>query len=191
MAQQLEYPFTGDKVRTLKAGETVNVSGRIITGRDRLHKFLYDGGKSPVDLKDSGIYHFGPVVIRRDGVWQVRAAGPTTSLREESYMPDIIAKHHVRVIVGKGGMGENTRRACAEHGCVYLQAVGGAAALLAQSVEDVKNVYMMKEFGAAEAVWELQVSGLEAVVTIDALGKSLHKRIKTISRKALKEILTG
>ena len=189
MIKEIEYPFTGSKVRDLKVGQMVSLSGRIFTGRDRLHKHLYDGGESPVDFRDGAIYHCGPVVMRSEGSWKIIAAGPTTSIREESYMAKIIRKHHVRVIIGKGGMGEATRKACAQYGCVYLQAVGGAAALLAGAVERVSNVYFLKEFGMAEALWELDVKGLNAVVTMDAKGKSLHKRVKAVSKKALSDLL--
>lgn len=189
MSKEIEYPFTAAGIRDLKFGQTVSLSGRIFTGRDRLHKHLSEGGKLPVDLKDSAIYHCAPIVQHKEGVWVVRAAGPTTSMRFEPYMAGIIEQHHVRVVIGKGGMGEATRKACIKCGCVYLQAVGGAAALLAESIEQVVGVHFLKEFGAAEALWELVVKNLEAVVTIDARGRSLHKRIKAASKKALKKIL--
>jgi fumarate hydratase subunit beta len=185
----LAYPFSEADVRGLKVGDTMSVSGRVFTGRDRLHKYLFEGGACPVDLKDGALYHCGPVVVQREGEWIVKAAGPTTSMREEPFMPRIIADHGVRVIIGKGGMSEGTRRACREHGCVYLHAVGGAAALLAQSVKRVCNVFFRREFGAAEAVWELEVDGLAGLVTMDAHGRSLHKRIGNASRRALKELL--
>jgi len=185
----LTYPFREVDVRGLKVGDMVAVSGKVFTGRDRLHKYLFEGGACPVDLRDGALYHCGPVVVVQDGRWIVKAAGPTTSMREEPFMSRIIAEHGVRVIIGKGGMSEGTRRACAEHGCVYVHAVGGAAALLAQSITRVCNVFFRREFGAAEAVWELDVDGLAGVVTMDAHGRSLHKRVGNASRRALRELL--
>jgi len=185
----LTYPFREVDVRGLKVGDMVAVSGKVFTGRDRLHKYLFEGGACPVDLRDGALYHCGPVVVVQDGRWIVKAAGPTTSMREEPFMSRIIAEHGVRVIIGKGGMSEGTRRACAEHGCVYVHAVGGAAALLAQSITRVCNVFFRREFGAAEAVWELDVDGLAGVVTMDAHGRSLHKRFGNASRRALRELL--
>ncbi len=185
----LVYPFDEAAVRGLRVGDTVAVAGKVFTGRDRLHKYLFEGGECPVDLKDGALYHCGPVVVLRDGEWIVKAAGPTTSMREEPFMPRIIAEHGVRVIIGKGGMSEGTRRACKEYGCVYVHAVGGAAALLAQSVTRVCNVFFRREFGAAEAVWELDVEGLTGVVTMDGRGRSLHKRVGNASRRALRELL--
>lgn len=189
MIKEIEYPFTSAKIRGLKVGETVKLSGRIFTGRDRLHKYLSENGNCPVDLKDGAIYHCGPVMLQKDSTWIVRAAGPTTSMRMEPYMAEIIGRNHVRVIIGKGGMGEETRKACKKHGCVYLQAVGGAAVLLSTRIEQVVSVNFLKEFGTTEAMWELAVKDFEAVVTMDSHGRSLHKRIKAASGKRLKQIV--
>jgi len=189
MRRNLDYPFTPAKIRELKAGQTVNLSGRIVTGRDQVHKFLFDGGKCPVDLTNGAIYHSGPAMIRKEGAWAVRAAGPTTSMRQEPYMARIIEERRVRAIIGKGGMGEATRQACAKHGCVYLQAVGGAGVLLADAVKQVTGVHFIKEFGETEAMWELTVKGLKAVVTMDAHGRSIHKKVKLSSKRALTRML--
>lgn len=186
---KLDYPFTKDQISTLKVGMRVSLSGRIFSARDRFHKYLFEGGNSPVPLNDGAIYHCGPVVVRRDAHWVVLAAGPTTSIREEPYMPSIIEKHSVRVIIGKGGMGPDTIKACKKFGCVYLQAVGGAASVLASRITSVDDVHFMKEFGSAEAVWELMVSGFEAIVTIDTAGKSLNERVKRSSLKVLKSVI--
>jgi tartrate/fumarate subfamily iron-sulfur-dependent hydro-lyase beta chain len=189
MATSLTYPFTTAVVRELKIGETVRLSGRVFTGRDRLHRYLFEGGKCPVDLKDGAIYHCGPVVLWKNGMWVVKAAGPTTSMREEPYMAKIIEQHHIGVIIGKGGMGEETRDMCAKCGCVYVHAVGGAASVVADRVEKVAGVHFMAEFGSAEAMWDLVVKDIEGVVTIDARGRSLHNRVQAASRRALAEIL--
>jgi tartrate/fumarate subfamily iron-sulfur-dependent hydro-lyase beta chain len=185
----LNYPFTAASVSPLRVGDRVALSGRIVTGRDRLHKFLHEGGRSPVPLRDAAMFHCGPVVIRREGHWIVRAAGPTTSARQDAYMPDIIKAHRLRVILGKGGMGDPTRRACKTYGCVYLQAVGGAAAFLAQSITAVHGVYFLDEFGMAEAMWELDVKDLPAVVAIDTHGASLYRRVRCASRRMLRTIV--
>ncbi len=186
--KNIEYPFVSEKMRELKVGDMVKVSGRIFTGRDRLHKYLSEGGKLSVGLENGAIYHCGPIVVRKDGEWSVRAAGPTTSIREEPYMADIICKHGLRVIIGKGGMGADTAKACAKHGCVYLQATGGAGVLIARNIEKVVGVTMLKEFGPAEAVWELEVRDLSAVVAIDSKGRNLHKRVKAASKRMLKQL---
>ena len=174
MFKTLTYPFTRAAVRRLKVGERVLLSGRIFTGRDRLHKFLAEGGHAPVSLKNGAIYHCGPVVIREKGRWRVRAAGPTTSIREEPYMAAIIKQYGLTVIIGKGGMGEGTRQACRRYGCVYLHAVGGAAQVLADTVKSVSGVHFHGAFGPTEALWELEVTDFPCLVTMDAHGRSLH-----------------
>jgi len=189
MTRVLQYPFTAAKVAELKLGDKVLVSGVVFTGRDRVHRHLAEGNVCPVNLADAAIYHCGPVMVREDGVWRVRAAGPTTSFRQEPYMARMIERHRLRVIIGKGGMGEATRRACVRHGCVYLQAVGGAASVIAACVNKVGEVHFLKEFGPTEAIWELGVQNLEAVVAIDARGRSLHDRVRAVSRRALRWLL--
>ncbi|MBM4149317.1 MAG: hypothetical protein FJ224_09760 [Lentisphaerae bacterium] len=184
----LDAPFTEAKVRQLVVGDLVSLSGTIYTARDRVHRHLNDGGILPVDLKDGAIYHCGPLVIRRDQSWAVRAAGPTTSMRAEPYMAGIIRKHGVRVVIGKGGMGESTRKACQEAGCVYLDAVGGAGCVAAACVESVGAVHFMEEFGAAEAMWELSVRGLVCVVGIDSAGHSLHADVLASSAARLQDL---
>ncbi len=188
--KEIQYPFAEDVVRELKSGQRVCVTGRIFTGRDRLHKYLAEGHASPVSLKDGAIYHCGPVITKEaDGSWHVGAAGPTTSIREEPYMAKIIAEQGVRVIIGKGGMGPDTCKACQEHGCVYLQTVGGAAALLAQRIQRVEGVYLLEEFGAAEAVWVFDVVKFEAVVGIDAHGNNLFDAVRQESLEQLNRVL--
>jgi fumarate hydratase class I len=183
---ELEYPFSEEKVRKLDAGSFVRLAGPVFTARDRLHKYLHEGGRLPVDLKDGAIYHCGPVVVQVDGLWVIRAAGPTTSMREEPYMPGIIRKHGVRIVIGKGGMGEGTVQACRECGCAYLETVGGAACVVAGSIRAVGGVYFMGEFGKTEAMWKLIVAGLDCIVSIDAHGRSLHEEVRNESGKRLK-----
>ena len=177
----LRYPFDERAVRALKAGDVVSISGRVYTGRDRLHKWFADGRPLPVDFRDGALYHCGPVVVQdsaADGGWRVVAAGPTTSVRENPYEPGFIAKTGVRVVIGKGAMDARTLAAMREHGCVYVQAVGGAGALYAASVVRVAGVSLLDEFGAAEAVWHFDVEGFRGVVAMDAHGRSLFDSVR-------------
>src|SRR4029079_19383841 len=182
---KLTIPLIGEKIRALKVGDAVEISGVLFTGRDAVHKYLHEGGVLPpeVNLRDGIIYHCGPVMMKQDDdSWKCTAAGPTTSIREEPYQGDIIKDFGIRGVIGKGGMGDRTLAACKEHGCVYLHAVGGAAQVLAECVKKVRNVYMMKEFRAPEAIWELEIVDFPAVVTIDAHGNSLHKDVFAASQ---------
>lgn len=188
----LATPFTEEKIRALKVGDEVGITGIVFTGRDAVHKYLHDGGKLPpeVRLANGILYHCGPVVLKDEqGQWKVTAAGPTTSIREEPYQADVIAQHGLRGVIGKGGMGEKTLAACQEHGCVYLHAIGGAAQVLAECVKAVRGVYFLEEFGAPEAIWELEVENFPAVVTMDSHGRSLHREVMDSSRAELEKRL--
>ena len=123
--------------------------------------------------------------------WKVVAAGPTTSVRENPYEPAFIAATGVRLIIGKGGMDAATLTACQKHGAVYLQAVGGAAALAAAAVRRVTNVYFLEEFGAAEACWEFEVEDLPCVVAMDSHGTSLFDQVRAASQARFAELMNN
>ena len=188
--KKLTYPFDEKSVRALRAGDAVSVSGRIYTGRDKCHKIIADGGALPVDFRDGALYHCGPVVVRAGSVptgepgYVVRAAGPTTSVRENPYEPGFIEKSGVRLIIGKGGMDGRTLAAMKRFGCVYIQAVGGAGALYAEAVKNVAGVSLLEEFGAAEAVWHFDVAGFRGVVAMDSHGTSLFDSVAAESTEA-------
>ena len=186
----LTFPFTEEKIRSLKVGDEVEISGVMFTGRDVVHKYLHEGGKLPpeVNLREGLIYHCGPVVIKDEaGDWKVTAAGPTTSIREEPYQWQIIRDFGIRGVIGKGGMGNKTLEACREHGCVYFHAVGGAAQVLAERIKRVRNVYFLKEFGSPEAIWEFEVERFPAFVTMDSHGGSLHNQVFASSQAELEK----
>jgi tartrate/fumarate subfamily iron-sulfur-dependent hydro-lyase beta chain len=188
----LAPPFTEAKIRALKVGDEVAISGLLFTGRDAVHKYLHDGGQLPagVSFQDGILYHCGPVVIKDErGEWKCVAAGPTTSAREEPYQGDIIGRFGLRGVIGKGGMGERTLLACQRHGCVYLHAVGGAAQVLCECITKVRNVHFLKEFGSPEAIWEFEVKDFPVVVTMDAQGGSLHKEVFAASQAELAKYL--
>ena len=123
------------------------------------------------------------------GNWKVTAAGPTTSIREEPYQAEIIQRFGLHGVIGKGGMGDRTLAACQQFGCVYLHAIGGAAQVLAECIKAVRGVYFMEQFGAPEAIWELEVENFPVVVTMDAHGNSLHREVLAASKAALEKRL--
>jgi len=182
--KQITSPFQQDIIKGLAVGDMVSISGRIVTGRDQIHKCLASGNKSPIDLSGLVIYHCGPVVIKEKGQWKITAAGPTTSMREEPYQAEIISKLRPGAIMGKGGMGEKTRKAMSECGCVYLHAAGGAAQYLAECITKVEGVYL-EQFGQPEAMWVLTIKDLPALVTMDSHGNSLHDTVLNDSSERL------
>ena len=189
---ELTTPLSEAATRVLKVGDEVTIRGTLFTGRDAVHKYLHEGGQLPAGVNFNGgiLYHCGPVVLKDEhGNWKCTAAGPTTSIREEPYQGQIIRDFGLRGVIGKGGMGERTLAACKEHGCVYLHAIGGAAQVLAECIKRVPNVYLMEKFGAPEAIWEFEVAGFPAVVTMDAHGHSLHQEVFAASQTELAKYL--
>ena len=185
----LKMPCGEREIRALKAGDAVRISGLVHTGRDRFHKWFAEGGAIDVDFRGGALYHCGPVVVGGDGGWRVVAAGPTTSVRENPYEPGFIRRSGVRVIIGKGGMDAATLEAMRECGAVYVQAVGGAAAVYAAAVRHVAGVSLLDEFGAAEACWHFEVEGFPGVVAMDSHGVSLFDDVGDGARRRLDELL--
>ena len=133
--RNLRTPLTEEDVRSLKLGETVYLSGPIVTGRDEMHiralEYAEQGKDVPECLNGAAIFHCGPIMRQRDdGTWAVVAAGPTTSARMNKLEPEMIPTYNIRAIIGKGGMSRETADAMREYGCVYLAATGGAGALV-------------------------------------------------------------
>lgn len=180
---ELTTPLTEEAVRQLKVGDIVVLSGKMYTGRDAIHKHLMEHD-APVDLHGAALYHCGPVMVEHPTGWEVRAAGPTTSAREEPYQSEVIRKCGVRAVIGKGGMGAKTLAALQQYGAVYLNAIGGAAQVYAQNVRHVDGVDFLS-FGIPEAMWHLDVAGFTAVVTMDAHGNSLHADVDKTSLERL------
>lgn len=190
MTIKLSTPFTEEKIRKLKVGDMVEITGKLFTARDAVHQGLHTGKFGlPVDWKDQIIYHCGPVIVKENGKWVVKAAGPTTSIREEPYEYDIMKNFGIRAVIGKGGMANKTLAGCKEFGCVYMHAIGGAAQVLAERIKNVNDVYLLEEVGSPEAIWEFQVESFPAVVTMDSHGKSMHKNVFEESEKKMQEIL--
>lgn len=179
----LEAPVTEEKVRQLKVGDVVLIRGTMYTGRDAVHAYLMKN-PPPVDLNGAVLYHCGPVMLKQGDEWQVKAAGPTTSSREEPYQATVIKNYGVRVVIGKGGMGAKTLAALKDFGAVYLNGIGGAAQFYARTVRQVKGVSLM-EFGIPEAMWELDVYDFAAIVTMDSHGNSLHADVEKTTGKQL------
>lgn len=183
----LNTPVSEEDIRALKVGDNVVINGTMFTGRDAVHKYLYDGGELDA-IKNGIIYHCGPVILKEGDEYKTMAAGPTTSIREEPYQGEVMKKFGIKAVIGKGGMGAKTLAACQEYGGVYLHAIGGAAQIYAKCVKKIPHVYL-EQFGSPEAVWEFQVEGFPAVVTMDSHGNSLHKDLTELSKAKLDALL--
>ena len=205
--RKLSIPIPDEHIRSLKVGEPVLLTGVIITGRDAVHKWMIDTfireTRTPVGddqevyeaikphLDGGVIYHCGPVVAGLDtGNYRFVAAGPTTSIREEPYQGDVMRHFNIKGVIGKGGMGAQTLAACQEVPGVYFHAVGGAASLIAQSVQQVAEVHKL-DFGVPEAMWVIEVVDFPVVVTMDAHGNSLHAEVDEHSKAVLDHLLVA
>ena len=189
---ELKLPVSEKSVRKLEVGDFLELTGRMITGRDAAHKWLMEEYREEVApyLQDSVIYHCGPVVNQRDdGSWEFVAAGPTTSIREEPYQADVISRYGLRGVIGKGGMAERTLAGLGRSGAVYLHAIGGAAQVLARAIPRVEKVFMLEEFGVPEALWVIEVERFPVVVSMDSHGGSLHDLVEKDSKAKFQELL--
>jgi fumarate hydratase class I len=179
----LEPPVTEEQMRALKVGDVVLIRGELYTGRDAVHHHLMSS-PPPVDLTGAIVYHCGPVMLKEGEQWKVKAAGPTTSSREEPYQAEVMRRYGIKAVIGKGGMGAKTLAGLKEVGGVYLHAIGGAAQVYARTVEKVLNVHLI-EFGIPEAMWHLKVHDFAAIVTMDSHGNSLHAEVEQATGEAL------
>ena len=203
--KELTIPISAEDIRELHTGDSVTLTGILATGRDAVHKWMIDTfirktrepqgddlevyEKIKPIFKESLIYHCGPVVAGLDtGDYKFVAAGPTTSIREEPYQSEVMHHFDMRGVIGKGGMGTKTLQACQDLPAVYFHAIGGAATLIAKSVEEVIGVYKL-DFGVPEAIWVLNVKEFPVVVTMDSHGKSLHAEVEEASLIKLKELI--
>ena len=203
--KKLSIPISDEDIRGLTSGDSVLLSGVMVTGRDTAHKWLIDyfinKTKTPSSedekiyaelqkiLKDGVIYHCGPVVSGlEDKNYKFVAAGPTTSIREEVYQAEVMQHFNMKGVIGKGGMGLKTLGACKDIPAVYFHAIGGAASLIAESVKEVVGVYKY-EFGVPEAFWVIKVEDFPVVVTMDSHGNSLHEEVYERSSKNFEKIL--
>lgn len=180
MRTRIELPVTEERIRALHVGDEVLVSGRLVTAREAAHRRLLRGVEPALAQLVAGtfVYHCGPVVAQDPSTraWRFVAAGPATSLREEPWEAEVIARYAVRGVIGKGGMGPRTLAALRECGAVYLHAMGGLAVTLARRVIRVNGVHLLDELGVTDAIWDVEVADFPAVVTMDAHGETLHAR---------------
>ena len=193
MEYRLNLPVGEDDILKIKAGDTIYITGLVVTARDEAHKKaieLYDEGKElPIDFSKVAIFHCGPIVKKEGDEWKIVAAGPTTSSRMEIFEYDFIKRFNTRIIIGKGGMGEKTAKACKEFKAIYAAFTGGAAVLAANAIKKVKDVFWLEELGMPEALWVLEVKDFGPLtVTIDAYGRNLTEEVKEKAKEIAKKI---
>jgi len=174
MEIKLTIPFTKEKMLELKAGDSVLISGEIYTARDAAHKRMLEeneAGKGlPFDIEGSIIYYAGPTPAKEG--YPIGSAGPTTSYRMDAYAPYFLDRG-LRGMIGKGERDESVVEAMIRNGAVYFAAIGGAGALIAQSV--VSSELVAYEDLGAEAIRKLTVKDFPVTVVIDSKGNNLYE----------------
>jgi fumarate hydratase class I len=167
--------LTKAEIATWKAGDTLLLSGKLLTGRDAAHKRLVDmmakGEKLPVDLTNRFIYYTGPVDAVREEV--VGPAGPTTSSRMDKFVEPVLAKTGLIGMVGKSERGPIAIESIRKHGAVYCIAVGGAAYLVSKAIKGSRMV-AFEDLGM-EAIREFDVRDMPVTVAVDSTGNAVHK----------------
>lgn len=193
MEYYLNTPISDEDIRKLKVGDIVYLSGIIVTARDAAHNralsILNSGKQLPIDLRGLAVYHCGPVVDKRNEEWVIVVAGPTTSTRMDALEYDFIEKTGVKMVIGKGGMGNRTVEACKKFGAVYTIFTGGAAVLAAKGMKRVLDVHWL-DLGVPEALWVIEVDKFgPLMVTIDSHGNNFYDSInKEVYRRLREEI---
>ncbi|MCQ2602523.1 MAG: FumA C-terminus/TtdB family hydratase beta subunit [Clostridia bacterium] len=171
--KKINAPFEKEELATLKAGDYVYISGTILTGRDAAHKRLFEcmknGRRLPVNIQNQGIYYVGPCF--KDGC--PTSAGPTTSMRMDTYAPALYANSCL-VSIGKGDRQQNVYDAIVKYGGVYFAAIGGAGAIYANAIKSA-SVVAYEDLGT-EAIREFAVENFPVIVAIDSKGNSIYKR---------------
>lgn len=174
MEIKLQTPLTAEKLKDLKAGDSVLLSGVIYTGRDAAHKRLIDlldqGKNLPLHIKDETIYYVGPSPAKPGKA--IGSAGPTTSYRMDAYAPRLLDLG-LKAMIGKGKRNQEVIDAIVRNGAVYFGAIGGAAALIGKSI--VKSEIIAYEDLGAEAIRRLEVKDMPIVVIIDSKGNNLYE----------------
>lgn len=172
---RIQGPFTKEKLRGLRAGDRVLLSGTIFTARDAAHKRMIDavadGRELPFPIEHSIIYYVGPTPASPGRI--IGSAGPTTSYRMDAYTPRLLALGQAAMI-GKGPRGREVLEAIKRNGAVYFAAIGGAGALISKSIRQ-SQVIAYEDLGA-EAVRQLTVVDFPAIVAVDSKGGNLYRK---------------
>ena len=188
----LTTPVSAEDLKDIHIGDVVYLNGDLTTCRDR----LVEGGRElPYDIRNKAIFHAGPIVRPiqgQDDAYEMVSVGPTTSMRMEKFEYEFVQKSGVRVIVGKGGMGPNTERACKEFGAIHCVFPAGNAVVAATEVEEIVEA-QWRDLGMPETLWHCHVNEFgPLIVSIDAEGRNLFEENKVIFNqrkdKAVEEI---
>ena len=187
-------PVSAEDLKDIKVGDIVYLDGSTTTCRDVAHRRLVEEGRElPVDVRNNAIFHAGPIIrpLENDK-FEMVSVGPTTSMRMEKFEYEFVKLTGVRVIIGKGGMKENTERACKEFGAIHCVFPAGNAVVAATEVEEIVRAEW-RDLGMPETLWNCRVKEFgPLIVSIDTQGNNMFEENKVIFNqkkdKAIEEI---
>ena len=187
-------PVSAEDLKDIKVGDIVYLDGSMTTCRDVAHRRLVEEGRElPVDVRNNAIFHAGPIIrpLENDK-FEMVSVGPTTSMRMEKFEYEFVKLTGVRVIIGKGGMKENTERACKEFGAIHCVFPAGNAVVAATEVEEIVRAEW-RDLGMPETLWNCRVNEFgPLIVSIDTQGNNMFEENKVIFNqkkdKAIEEI---
>ncbi|MDF2615574.1 MAG: ttdB [Sedimentibacter sp.] len=187
----LTTPIKSEDLMGIKTGDIIYLTGHIVTCRDVAHRRLIEEKrKLPVDLEGGAILHAGPIVRPAgDDKFEMVSVGPTTSMRMEKFEYDFIKETGVKLVVGKGGMGDGTAKACKEFKALHLVYPAGCAVLAATQVEEIERAEW-RDLGMPETLWVCRVKEYgPLIVSIDAEGNNLFEENKIIFNEIKDEVI--
>lgn len=183
MTKKITLPITDEDIKNLKAGDSVLLTGTILTGRDAAHKRLFElieqGKDLPIDVKGELIYYVGPAPAKAG--YAVGPAGPTSSYRMDKYTPALLDLG-LRGMIGKGARSKEVIDSIVKNNCVYFAAIGGAAALIAKSIKS-EEILCYEDLGT-EAVRRYTVEDFPCIVAIDSEGNNVYETEPSKYRKS-------
>ncbi len=188
MKKVIHTPIQDEEIKDLRVGDIIYLTGTLVTCRDDGHRRVIEEGVMPeLPLDRIAILHAGPIVQEVEGGWKMISVGPTTSMRMERYEKEFLEKTGVKLVIGKGGMGNKTAQGCKESVAIHAIFPGGCAVIAAEQVEEIEGLEW-PEFGMPEAFWILRVKEFgPLIVSIDTEGNNFIEEKKNTFRECQKE----
>ena len=178
-------PVSTEDLKDIKVGDIVYLDGSMTTCRDVAHRRLVEEGRElPVDVRNNAIFHAGPIIrpLENDK-FEMVSVGPTTSMRMEKFEYEFVKQTGVKVIIGKGGMKENTERACKEFSAIHCVFPAGNAVVAATEVEEIVRAEW-RDLGMPETLWNRRVKEFgPLIVSIDTEGNNMFEKNKVTFNK--------
>ncbi|MCR5438948.1 MULTISPECIES: L(+)-tartrate dehydratase subunit beta [unclassified Selenomonas] len=186
----LTTPIRPEDLADIHVGDVIYLTGKLTTCRDVAHRRVIEEKRPlPVDVRDGAILHAGPIIRPLgEDKYEMVTVGPTTSMRMEKFEEEFIKETGVRLIIGKGGMGEGTMRGCRDHKAIHCVFPAGCAVVAATCVEEILDA-QWKDLGMPETLWTSKVKEFgPLIVSIDTHGRNIFEENKVVFNKRKEEV---